>query len=113
VAVSGHRHLDNVGCELSEALPPRRREAAGGCALTVAPYGDSDAGCVGERSIVDEVDGAAAPNPATGRHPSLHGFEAQPRASGLSERDDTVVAAQIVVEYVDLTLARDSSFHTR
>src|SRR5207245_2017207 len=86
VAVSGHRDLDDVGREFREVVPPCRRETAGRCPLAVAPYSGSDARGVGERSVIDEVDTAAASNPVPRLQSAPNGFVAEPRASRLCER---------------------------
>jgi len=100
VSFSRHRDLDDVGREFREFVPPRRRETAGRCVLAVAPYSGSDARRIGERSVIDEVDAAAASNPMTRPQSAPNGFVAEPRASRLCEREDTVLAPQIVIQHL-------------
>jgi hypothetical protein len=92
VTVSGHRHFDDVGCELRQVVPPCRGETASRSVLAVAPHDGSNPRSIGERSVVDEVDAAAASNPMTGSE-SLHRLHTQAGASSLVERNHTVVAA--------------------
>jgi len=103
VAVSWHCHLDDVRCEPREVVPPRGRETAGRGVLAVAPYNGADPRGVGEWAVVDEVHAAAASNPVTGGHTSLHGLQTQPQATSLGKRDHTVVAAEVVVEHMGWT----------
>jgi hypothetical protein len=100
MAVSRHRHLDDVRRKLREVVPPRRRQTAGRGPLAVAPYGGSDARRVGERSVVDEINTAAASNPVPGAQSAPNGFVAKPRASSLCQGEHAVLVPQIVIQHI-------------
>jgi hypothetical protein len=89
-----HGHLDDLGREVRDAVPPRGSEPAGGRSGAVAPDGGADPSRIGEWSIVDEVDAASATSPMSGSDASFNGVLAEPDCASLRERDDAIVAAK-------------------
>ena len=98
-AAAGYRHLDDIGREAGQPVPPRCGQSAGGCTLAEGPHRGPDTRRVGERAVVDEVDTTRTPAPRPGLHTLVHRLPAQACPVRLRQGDNPVVGAKQFVEH--------------
>lgn len=100
VAVARHGHLDGVGREPGDTVPPRGSQATGRSARPITPDRRANARGIGEWAVVDEVHAQRASAPNSGANPAIDGVLTQSGCSALGQCDHTVMAAKQVFEHV-------------
>jgi hypothetical protein len=100
VAHAWHGDLHELRCESGQFEPPGCGKPTRDGSVTVTPHCGSDPGGIGERSIVDEEDASRAAPPMTRPDEPLNREPTQAAFFGLTERDDSIMVTQKVVEHI-------------
>ena len=103
MTVPRHGDLDDLGRVVGDAVPPRSSKAARRGVTTVAPHRCSDAGGIGEWSVIDEIDAGPTSPPSARPNSSTDSLITKTEGSGLRHRDDAVMPAEMFIEHVHWT----------